>query len=93
MLFDKEKYKLSISTLESIALIKFFIIIAIFCIILIALNALIFKFEIIIPIIVALILGLLTSYTTYSIDNIKIEEMKMKLDIYEIIEKRNNNEN
>ena len=93
MLFDKERYKVSISTLESIALIKFFIIIAIFCIIIIALNSLIFKLDIIIPIIIALVLGILTSYTVYSIDNIKIEEMKMKIDIYEMIEKRNNNEN
>ena len=87
MLFNKEEYYRTIETLENMLLIKIAAIIIIFIIASVFINDIIIKTEILKVTLIAALLGIIISIPVYIKENIRIEEMKMKLDIYEKIMK------
>lgn len=85
MLFDKKKYYNYITTKENIIDINI-VISAVICLaISIIINHIIIKGDIIKVAIIGAIIGLILGYIKYRKEKIKVEEMKMKLDIYEKI--------
>lgn len=82
MLFDKKKYYNYITTKENIIDINIILSIVICLIIAIIINHIFFKGDIIKAVIIGVIIGLILGYIKYRKESIKVEEMKMKLDIY-----------
>lgn len=81
MLFNEEDYKKYIETIESLIILKYGLLIIVISIV----GFFIFK---IIGAIIGLIIGIILYYFLSIREKIKIEEMKMKVDIYEILKKK-----
>lgn len=86
MLFDKRLYYNKIKTLEGIIEIKTVVLFVLIIVISILLNHFIFKTDIIKVVAIAALIGILFGYLYYINKQCKVEEMKMKLDIYNMIE-------
>lgn len=86
MIFDKRLYYNKIKTLEGIIEIKAVALFVITITIGIILNYFIFKTDVIKIISIAALTGIVIAYLYYTQKQYKVEEMKMKLDIYNMIE-------
>lgn len=84
MLFNKEKYINAINSKDTAILIKSLLIVIIFIILGFIVNSFL-KADTLIVILISLIIGIAIACISYSSSQVKIEEMKMKLDIYEKI--------
>lgn len=84
MIFSKERYINAIEHRDTIAILRALATIAITIIIAFIINTII-HISLIILILLALIIGMCIAYNNYINEQTKIEEMKMKLDIYEKI--------
>ena len=84
MLFDKKNYYILIKLLESKRIVNIIIFIGLFATLFFLLSYM-FNQNTILFSILGIFVGLLLGYIYTCFEDIKIEEMKMKLDIYEKI--------
>lgn len=84
-MFDKNKYANYIETKQGIAEITIVAILILFITTGIILNLIFIKKNMLLTVAPLAIIGFITGYSNYKRTIIKLEEMKMKLDLYEKI--------
>ena len=91
-MFNKERYINFIETKQGIAEITIIAILILFITTGIILNLIFIKKNMLLTVIPLAIIGFIIGYSNYKKTIIKLEEMKMKLDIYEkVMDKENIN--